>query len=85
MDILSWVVFGLLVGVIANVIDPAPSRGGLLGAIVLGIAGALIGGFVGNLIFGVTVTGFNFSSFIVAVAGALILLLIGRSFYKRAA
>lgn len=78
MDILTWIVFGLIVGVIANIIDPRPAQGGIIGAIILGIVGALVGGFIGNLIFGVDVTGFNFPSFIVAVLGALGVLFIGR-------
>ena len=80
MDILSWVVFGLIVGVIANWINPAPEQGGWLGAMVLGIVGALVGGWLGNLIFGVTVTGFNLSSFIVAVIGSIIVLWVARAF-----
>lgn len=78
MDILTWIIFGLIVGVIANIIDPRPAQGGIIGAIILGIVGALVGGFIGNLIFGVDVTGFNFPSFIVAVLGALAVLFIGR-------
>ncbi len=76
----SWLVFGIIVGVIANIIDPHPARGGWLGAIVLGILGAILGGFIGNMIFGVGITGFNFPSFGVAVLGALLLLFLGRAF-----
>lgn len=83
MDIVSWVIFGLIVGIIANIIDPRPSSGGILGAIVLGIVGALLGGFLGNLLFGVGVTGFNFSSFIVAILGSLLLLFISRALVRR--
>lgn len=79
MNLLSWAVFGLLVGIIANAIDPDQNRGGLLGAVLLGVVGALIGGFLANLLFGVTVTGFNVTSFIVAVAGSLLLLFAGRA------
>ena len=82
MNILAWILFGLIVGWIANVIDPTPARGGLLGTILLGILGALLGGFLGNLIFGVGVNGFDLSSFIVAVIGSLILLSVGRSFRR---
>lgn len=78
MNIGSWIVFGLIAGIIANMLDYRPARGGIVGAIILGIAGALVGGFLGNTIFGIGVTGFNLSSFIVAVVGSLILLLIGR-------
>lgn len=83
MDILTWVVFGLIVGIVANIIDPRPSSGGILGAIVLGVVGALIGGFLGNLLFGVGVTGFNISSFIIAVLGSLLLLFIARVMIRR--
>jgi len=80
MNILTWLVFGILVGVIANVIDPRPSSGGILGAVVLGIVGALIGGFLGSALLGVGVTGFNFSSFVVAVIGSLLVLGAQRAF-----
>lgn len=79
MNIIAWIVFGLIVGIVANAIDPQPARGGMLGAIFLGIVGALIGGFLSDLIFGVGVTGFNLTSFLIAVAGSLILLFIGRA------
>lgn len=82
MSILTWIIFGLIVGVIANVLDPATEQGGLLGAIVLGIAGAIVGGILGNLIFGVGVSGFNLSSFVVAVLGSLLLLFIGKVFSR---
>ena len=79
MNVLAWLVFGVIVGVVANAIDPEPNRGGLLGAILLGVVGAMIGGFLANLLFGVSVTGFNVTSFIVAVAGSLLLLFAGRA------
>jgi uncharacterized membrane protein YeaQ/YmgE (transglycosylase-associated protein family) len=82
MNILSWIIFGLIVGVVANLIDPRPAKGGIFGAIILGILGSLLGGFLGNMLFGVSVTGFNFGSFAVAVAGALVLLVIGRLFSR---
>lgn len=82
MDILSWALFGLIAGVVANAIDPAPSQGGVLGAIVLGIVGALVGGFVANVIFGAGITGFNFTSIAVAVVGSLIVLYLGRAFRR---
>lgn len=82
-DVLSWIMFGLIVGIIANIIDPRPAAGGILGAIVLGIVGALVGGFLGNLLFGVGVTGFNISSFIVAILGSLLLLFVSRALVRR--
>ena len=82
MNIFTWLIFGLIVGVVANIIDPRPSQGGIIGAIILGVVGAMVGGFIGNLIFGVSVSGFNFPSFIIAVLGAIGVLLIGRMIAK---
>lgn len=82
MNILFWIIFGLIVGVVANIIDPHPARGGLLGSIILGILGAVLGGILGNIIFGIGITGFNFPSIAVAVLGALLLLFIERAFRR---
>lgn len=78
MGIISFLIFGLIVGIIANLIDPQPARGGALGAIVLGIVGALVGGWLGSMFFNTTVSGFNLSSFVVAVIGSLLVLVVGR-------
>ncbi|OGE24206.1 hypothetical protein A2688_03130 [Candidatus Daviesbacteria bacterium RIFCSPHIGHO2_01_FULL_38_8] len=78
MNILTWIVLGLIAGSVANLIDPRPSRGGLLGSLVLGIIGALVGGFLASLFLGVGITGFNLTSLIVATLGALLMLWIGR-------
>ena len=80
MNFFAWILFGLITGLLANIIDPYPAKGGLLGAMLLGIAGAVLGGFLGNMIFGLGVTGFNFPSFAVAVLGSLLLLFVGRAF-----
>lgn len=80
MNIISWIIFGIIVGSIANIIDPHPSEGGWVGAVVLGILGAILGGFLGNMVFGIGISGFNFPSLAVAVLGALFLLFIGRAF-----
>ncbi|MBI3486507.1 GlsB/YeaQ/YmgE family stress response membrane protein [Candidatus Daviesbacteria bacterium] len=83
MNIVSWILFGLIAGVIANLIDPSPNRNGIIGTTILGILGALVGGYLGNLLFGVGVTGFNLSSFIIAVVGALALLIVQRALTSR--
>ena len=77
MSILLWIVFGLIAGSIANFIAPSP-KGGIIGSIVLGIIGAIVGGYLGERFFGVSITGFNVMSFVVAAAGALLVLLISR-------
>lgn len=79
MSIILWIVFGLIAGGIANFISPSPF-GGLVGSIILGIVGAVVGGFLGQMFFGVDVTGFNLTSIVVAVIGALIVLFVARLF-----
>lgn len=79
VSIIYWIIFGLIAGGIANFISPS-SHGGIIGSIILGIIGAVVGGFLGQKFFGVDVTGFNVTSIVVAVAGALIVLFIARLF-----
>jgi uncharacterized membrane protein YeaQ/YmgE (transglycosylase-associated protein family) len=82
MGILSWIVLGLIAGVIAKFIMPGKDPGGMIITILIGIAGAFVGGFVGSLIgFGGT-TGFDVRSILVAVAGAILLLLVYRMIKK---
>lgn len=78
MGFISWIIMGLLVGVLAKFIMPGKDPGGLIVTILLGIAGAFVGGFVGaKLGFG-TITGFNAGSFLLATGGAIILLILYR-------
>lgn len=77
MTIIVWIVFGLIAGSIANFLAPT-FPGGLMGSVVLGILGAVVGGYIGQRFFGVGVTGFNLMSLVVAVAGALLVLLVTR-------
>lgn len=79
MTIIYWILFGLIAGAIANFIAPS-SKGGIVGSIVLGIIGAVVGGFLGQKFFGIGVTGFNLTSFVVAVAGSLLVIVVGRMF-----
>jgi uncharacterized membrane protein YeaQ/YmgE (transglycosylase-associated protein family) len=48
--ILSWIVFGLIVGVIAKLVMPGRDPGGMLVTVGLGVAGALVGGMAGRLL-----------------------------------
>lgn len=79
LDIIYWIVFGLITGSVANFISPN-SSGGVFGSIILGIVGAIVGGYLGERFFAVGVTGFNIKSFVVAVAGSLLVLFVSRLF-----
>ena len=78
MGILSWIVLGLLVGLLAKWIMPGPDPGGLIVTVAIGIAGAFVGGYIGTALGFGTVTGFNIGSLVVATLGALLLLFIYR-------
>jgi uncharacterized membrane protein YeaQ/YmgE (transglycosylase-associated protein family) len=78
MDFLVWIVFGALAGWIASIIMKKNKQMGAIANIVVGIVGAFIGGYIMDF-FGVEVeAGFNFTSLLVAILGAIVLLyLIG--------
>lgn len=78
MGIISWIVLGAIVGVIAKLIMPGKDPGGMIVTILLGIAGAFIGGYISTILGFGSVTGFNILSLVIAVGGALILLVIYR-------
>ncbi len=75
MSIIGWIVFGLIAGFIASRLV---NRGGegLVLDIVLGVVGAVVGGWVFTFFGGDGVTGFNLYSMIVAVIGAVIVLVV---------
>lgn len=82
MGILSWIVMGILAGVLAKWIMPGKDGGGLLITMLLGIAGAFVGGFVGNLLGFGGVSGFDIRTLVLATVGALALLWLRRQLAK---
>lgn len=78
MAILAWIIIGGLAGLVASLLVQGSGMGLLLD-IVVGIVGAFIGGLIVSLFGGTGFTGFNLWSFIVALIGAVILLLIVRA------
>lgn len=78
MGIISWIVVGLIAGILGKLIMPGRDPGGFIITILIGMAGALVGGFVVRLLGGVGARGFNIWSILVATLGAIILLAIYR-------
>jgi len=82
MGIFSWIIMGLIVGVIAKVLMPGRDPEGFIITVVIGIGGAFLGGFLGSFLGFGTVTGFNITSILLASGGALLLLFLYRKIMK---
>jgi uncharacterized membrane protein YeaQ/YmgE (transglycosylase-associated protein family) len=81
--ILSWICFGLVIGVLAKLLMPGNDPGGFIVTVLLGIAGALVGGFLGRAL------GFygpdQVAGYIMSIVGAIILLALYRMMARRSA
>jgi uncharacterized membrane protein YeaQ/YmgE (transglycosylase-associated protein family) len=75
MGIISWIILGLIAGFIGSKIVDQQGQGFWLN-IALGILGALVGGFLFSLFGSTGVTGLNIWSIIVAIVGAVVVLLV---------
>ena len=81
--ILSWIVFGLIVGVLAKLVMPGNDPGGIIVTILLGVAGALVGGLIGRAL------GFygpdQAAGYLMSIVGAVVLLALYRMVARRSA
>ena len=73
MSIVLWILFGLVVGVIAKLLTPGREPGGFVVTILLGVAGALVGGFIGRAL-GICPSYQSSGGFFMSILGAVILL-----------
>ena len=77
MGFLAFLLLGLIAGAIAKLIHPGRQGGGWVITLVLGVIGALVGGFIGRALFDSDVDGFfSLSSWLLAIGGSLIVLVI---------
>lgn len=77
MGFFSFLILGLIAGAIAKFILPGKQGGGWITTLILGVVGAMLGGWLGGLIFNVSLTNFwSFSSWILAIVGSLIVLVV---------
>lgn len=81
--ILSWIVFGLIVGALAKLVMPGNDPGGLMVTILLGIAGAIVGGMIGRAMgyYGPD----QAAGYLMSIVGAFILLALYRMVARRSA
>lgn len=75
MGIISWIVFGLITGLLAKIIMiPGKGPGGMIMTILIGIAGALVGGYISTSLGYGDISGFDLRSLGIAIGGAMVLL-----------
>jgi len=85
MDILAWIVVGVIAGFLAKAVVPGEGPGGILGDLVVGVVGALLGGWIMNSFGKAGASGINLWSIFVAFLGAVVLLIILRAVTGRRA
>ncbi|HEY9302505.1 MAG TPA: GlsB/YeaQ/YmgE family stress response membrane protein [Trichocoleus sp.] len=89
MNILAWIVLGLIAGALAKAIYPGRQGGGILGTMLLGIIGAFVGGSLYNLFttgsIALTASALSIGGVVVAVIGAIIALFIYYALTRRGA
>jgi uncharacterized membrane protein YeaQ/YmgE (transglycosylase-associated protein family) len=81
MGIVSFLLFGLLAGLVARMLTPGRQAIGCLPTLAVGVLGALLGGVIGNVVLGHKVHfGWHLGPFLLAVVGAVALLLLLETF-----
>lgn len=77
MGFFSFLLLGLIAGAIAKLILPGKQAGGWFVTLLLGVVGAMLGGWLGGLIFDADMDSFfSLSSWLLAIGGSLVVLLI---------
>lgn len=77
MGFFSFLLLGLIAGAIAKLILPGSQGGGWFVTLILGVVGAMLGGWLGGLLFNVSLEGFfNLSTWLLAIGGSILVLLI---------
>jgi len=83
MGILSWIIMGGLAGWVASMIMGRDRSMGLIANIIVGVVGGFLGGWIASLLGLGSISGFNLSSFLIALGGACLLLLVTGMFKRK--
>ncbi|MDI9889304.1 GlsB/YeaQ/YmgE family stress response membrane protein [Streptomyces sp. HNM0645] len=80
MGIISWIILGLLAGIIAKILLPGRDPGGLIGTTLIGVAGAFVGGWISSRFLDRPITKdfYDGATWVSAIGGALVLLIAYR-------
>jgi uncharacterized membrane protein YeaQ/YmgE (transglycosylase-associated protein family) len=84
MGVLGWIILGLVAGAIAKAVHRGDEPGGLLGTLVVGLVGAVAGGLIASAMgFGSVDSFFSLGTWLIAIGGALLLLVIYDALSRR--
>ncbi len=85
MGIIAFIILGLLAGIIAKALLPGDDPGGFIVTAIIGIVGALLGGFIAGALFDADPLDefFDISTWLTAIVGAIVLLVIYRAVMGR--
>jgi uncharacterized membrane protein YeaQ/YmgE (transglycosylase-associated protein family) len=82
MGILSWIAVGLIAGWLASKLIKGHGSG-LIMNLIIGVIGALLGGWISGNLLGISISGFNFTTLVIAFGGSVLLLLILKMLRRR--
>ncbi|WP_211883061.1 GlsB/YeaQ/YmgE family stress response membrane protein [Pseudarthrobacter albicanus] len=86
MGFFAFLILGLIAGAIAKAILPGRQGGGIFITLLLGVVGAILGGWIGGALFGRGLNEFfSLSTWLLAIGGAIIVLLVYGMITKRSA
>jgi uncharacterized membrane protein YeaQ/YmgE (transglycosylase-associated protein family) len=83
MGFFSWIIVGLIGGILGKLFHPGDDGNGLFKTIILGVLGGWLGGFLGSQYFGMSMTGVNFESIGISAVGSVVVLAIRRALQSR--
>ncbi|MBN1776583.1 MAG: GlsB/YeaQ/YmgE family stress response membrane protein [Clostridiales bacterium] len=83
MGIISWIIMGGLAGWVASMITGRNQNMGLIANIVVGVIGGVLGGWIASLLGLGTIIGFNLGSFLIALGGSCLLLIVTGIYKKK--
>jgi len=84
MGIIGWILLGLIAGAIAKAILPGDDPGGIIVTMLIGIAGAIVGGLIASALdIGDLDEFFDIGTWLIAIGGSLLLLLLYRAVVGR--
>lgn len=82
INLLIWVLFGLVIGSVVHLFDPGEVKGGIFATLGLGILGAVLGGLAATFVYQKVISGINFQYFAITIITSLVVAVIYRLIFR---